>query len=94
MTTSIFKKDGQLTAMHQEAVSKILHNKRVYPRTWTGSGRRKSLRNISAYVMDVANFYGYKVKTGNDAPRGGQEGRYIEFSTRAQNALSAKFGKK
>lgn len=91
MTTSIFKKDGQLTEAHKEVVSLIAKNGKVYPRTWVGSGRRKTLRDISHRVIEVAKHYNYKIEMGNDAPRGGKEGDYIKFSSRAQKSLSSKF---
>jgi hypothetical protein len=91
MKTSIFKKDGNLTLMHQNVINLILLNNKVYPCTWVGNGRHRSMRNISKYVIEVADYYGYKTTDGNDAPRKGAEGYFIKFSTQAQKSLALKF---
>jgi hypothetical protein len=88
---TIFKKDGTLTQQHSTAIFSIIRDRKIYPARWVISGRRKNLVDKSNYYMDVANYFGFKVKTGNDAPRGGQEGEYIEFSAQAQKSLIQKF---
>ena len=91
VNATLTKKDGTLTVMHQEAFDSIIRSSgKVYPRQWVGSRKHKSLRTIESYVMDFAKAYGFKVKTGNDAPRGGQEGFYIQFTSRAVKSLASK----
>ena len=86
------KANGELTVMHNESLTSIIRsNGKVYPRQWVGSGRRKTLRSIESYVMDFARAFGYKVTTGNDSPRGGQEGYFIQFSSKAVKSLTSKF---
>ena len=41
--------------------------------------------------MDFARAFGYKVTTGNYSPRGGQEGYFIQFSSKAVKSLTSKF---
>lgn len=56
---------------------------KIYPNTWTGSGRRFNLASSSKEVLDILGAFKLKFTKGNDAPRGGMEDEFIKVSRSA-----------
>lgn len=63
--------------------------RRIYPVYYSGSGRHINLHDHSHYIMSILRAQRYKYTTGNDAPRGGAQGFYIEVSRHAFNFLES-----
>lgn len=80
--TTLYTKKGKLKSNIQKAID-CIHGTKIYTDQWVGSGRRKNLQSIHSNVVELLNALGLKYKTGNDAPRGGQEGNFIKISARA-----------
>lgn len=79
---TLYTKQGKLRGNIQKTINAIYGTK-IYTDQWVGSGRRKSLQSIHNNVVVLLDVLKLKYKTGNDAPKGGQEGNYIEISSRA-----------
>ncbi|NLB86065.1 MAG: hypothetical protein GX793_03270 [Bacteroidales bacterium] len=76
-------KKGTLNRNIKNAVLSILINpkkRRIYPKHYTGSGRYVNLKDYSFYITELLTLQGYKFTWGNDAPRGGKNGDYIQVS--------------
>lgn len=85
-TANMVTKSGSLHANYKNAIcgSRKVDNK-IYPIQWVSKGR--TLRDYSHHIITLLNALGYKYKTGNNAPRQGKEGFYIECSKVAMNTL-------
>jgi len=83
----VTKKDGSLTKRAIEAIKDYRNGEgRFYTHYTSGSGKfTTNLSNDSIYW--IIKLLGYKFKTSNDSPRGGQTGNYIQVSSRAYNAI-------
>ena len=90
----ITKKDGHMTITHAEALKTLIHSVenaqkigqksfRMHLCRWTGSGRFINFNDTQERAMlglfRAFDFTDYR--TGNDAPRGGKNGYYIELDT-------------
>jgi len=60
---------------------------KFYPFHWTGIG--KSATDYTFRVLEIITALGYKIVRGNDAPKGGQNGNFIEVSSTAFNLLNS-----
>lgn len=63
---------------------------RVYPYKWLHAAtRRRRLVGESDHlnVMRVVQYYGLRYAEGNDAPRGGKEGFFVEIKVDRRNRL-------
>lgn len=79
---TLYTKQGKLKSNIQKAIDGIYGTK-IYTDQWVGSGRRKNLQSIHSNVVELLDALKLKYKTGNGAPRGGQEGNFIQISSRA-----------
>ena len=84
--TTLYTKQGKLRSNIQKAIDSIYGTK-IYTDQWVGSGRRKNLQSIRGNVIELLGTLNLKYKTGNDAPRMGQEGNFIKISSRALSKI-------
>lgn len=61
--------------------------KRIYTGYYSGSGRFTSAHSAIHTVTDILAKQGYKYTTGNDAPKGGASGEYVQVSKAAFNFI-------
>ena len=80
-TNTVTKKDGTLTVKAIDAIR--LFDGKVFRPTYTSGSGRFTTNLSNNRVADIARLLGYKVKTGNDALKGGKTGDYIKLSTKA-----------
>lgn len=85
---SLFNKLGEFNihARHAVKTSKYKGNK-VYPITF--NHKVKSFKDRSPYILQILFLINEGYETGNDAPRGGRCGDYIETSEFAIKLLKA-----
>lgn len=84
-------KSGTLNKHYSNALSGsrfVFKTKRIYPCYWSGSGNYINLKDYTVYVTNLLSCLGYKYSLGNDAPRGGRQGDYIQVSPKAYEALT------
>lgn len=62
---------------------------KVYPVSYSGSGRFINKKDFSVTVKEILKSQGYKFKKGNDAPRGGENGNFFKVSKTAFNFLQS-----
>ena len=72
-------KTGNLQVKFEKAINFLTYPSRVHPYSWTGSVRHMRLVG-NENLRDALDLLGIDYTTGNDAPRGGQQGNYIELS--------------
>ena len=85
----VTKKDGSLKQRAIEALSDYRNDPetgRFYTTYTNGSGRFTS-NYTNASVVDIIKILGYKYTTGNDSPRGGKTGDFIQVSKATFNKL-------
>lgn len=79
----VIKKDGGLTQNAKDAIHGArIEGRKIYPVDYQGTGRHISVRDRSAYILLILNAWGHKYQQGNDAPRGGASGYFIQVSSR------------
>lgn len=84
----VLTKSGKVHTNYFKALSDSrIEGNKIYPKTWGGSGRHISLNDKSFYIRNILNVCGYKINTGNDAPRGGKEGDYFKLSSQAMKVI-------
>ena len=85
---NIYTKKGELNKLFLNALknSRMSKNK-IYPASYTGSGRYINLSDYSFYIEILLKDKGYKYTRGNDAPRSGKNGDFIKVSKTAMNYL-------
>jgi len=84
-TNLVTKKDGSLTKRAIEAIKDYRNHNNKFYTTYT-SGRGRFTTNLSnGSIITIVKLLGYKHTEGNDSPRGGQTGNYIQVSTKAFN---------
>ncbi len=88
----IRKNNGELTVYSQKAVTlaTVSYKKkggkvRLYLKEWVNNGR--NLVDWEVYVKQILREKSFKISTGNDAPRCGKEGDYLEVSKKALDYL-------
>lgn len=85
----MIKKDGTVSARYSDEVRIIFReivqatekgrkSFRVHPKMWTGTRRHLTLVDNTHRYKDILEALGLAYVAGNDAPRGGAEGDYIE----------------
>ena len=57
-------------------------SRKIYTGYYSGTGRFTRAHSAESYVKDVIDSFGYKYDVGNDAPRGGIRGEFIQLKTR------------
>jgi len=87
-TNSVTKKDGTLKARVRKALD-FVHDKKIYPSYYTGTGRHIRLVSYSLELRLLLKVAGYKITRGNDALRSGQQGEYIKCSKVAFEFLTS-----
>lgn len=72
-------KEGKIKLRHERAIWKLLNYppKKIYPRQWIRTGRHCKLCDHTAYYIEIFDALELSYTTGNDAPRGGQNGFFI-----------------
>jgi len=79
---SVTKKDGSLTKRAIEGLTSYINCEKTgkfYPTYTSGSGRFTS-NYTNDTISQIIRLLGYKNITGNDSPRGGKTGDYIQVS--------------
>ena len=85
-------KSGAINNRYSHAwENSVKKGNRIYPKSYTGSGNYITLRDYSFQIEEIIKDLGYKFKTGNDAPRGGKQGDFIQVSKTAMNAIIGNF---
>lgn len=72
-------KKGNIQVKFEKAINFLTYPERVHPYSWSGSARHMKLQGDD-YIREAMDLIGIDYTTGNDAPRGGAEGRYIELT--------------
>ena len=87
-TEVLYTKKGTVQSNYVNAIkgSRFDGNK-IYPVSWSRSGKHVNLKDNTFYITTALKLAGYKFETGNDAPRGGNEGDFIKCSSTAINFL-------
>jgi hypothetical protein len=87
--TALLTKSGNLHRNYRNAIesSRFAGNK-IYTCFWSKSGSHLNLKDYTFYVTNALTLGGYKYKFGNDAPRGGKEGNYIQVGKPAVKFLN------
>lgn len=87
----IVKKDGKLQERYVREFNNLVELSsgkagRVYGKKWLRNGRHKTLVT-SEYdrTLDLLKAFGIKYAIGNDAPKGGLEGDYIDIRFDGRN---------
>lgn len=88
-TNLVTKKDGTLKKRVVEAISfcKWNQDNKFYTDFYSGSGRFSSIGTYHNEIMGLLILLGYKHTTGNDAPKSGAQGNYIQVSKIAFNTI-------
>lgn len=88
----VFKKNGEFTKnaiSYIKQIQTLSEGKkvvRVHPKFWTGSPRHMSLCESAWWsYIDLCKEFGLKYVTGNDAPKGGVTGDFIEIRVDRRN---------
>lgn len=64
------------------------YGKRIYPCVWKKYKRRYRLYDGSDYIISLLDSRGFKWTVGNDSPRGGKEGYFVQvYSKKALEYL-------
>lgn len=80
----IITKAGKLNDHYAGAIinsRKDYKTKKLYTFEWRNKGR--AARDTSERLYKIIQTLGYQTSMGNDAPKGGREGDYIQLSPRA-----------
>ena len=87
------RKDGTVSSRYEDAVARVMDKilsgekkARIHYSSWTGTRGHMKLDSILYKYLDVAEALGLKYTLGNDAPRGGAEGDYIEMRFDGRNS--------
>jgi hypothetical protein len=72
-------KTGNVQVKFEKALSFITYPERIHPYSWSGSVRRMKLVG-NDNVREALDLLGIDYSIGNDAPRGGQQGYYVELT--------------
>lgn len=84
-TNFVTKKDGNLTSLAIDAITSFRGG--VFRPNYTSGSGRYTINLSNDRVKVIASLLGYKIKEGNDSPRGGQTGNYIKLSKVATNNI-------
>ena len=85
---NLLKKDGELKARYQYVISLILEGtKKFYLKRWAGTNKHRTLLESEYYnMLCVLNELNIRFEVGNDAPRGGVTGDYIQIISDRRNS--------
>lgn len=79
----VYTKKGEVNKTFKNAIDSCKFNAetlRIYPVSYGGSGRHIVKRDFTSYITNLLTAQGYKFIKGNDAPRGGENGNYLQVS--------------
>lgn len=84
----IFKKDEELKSRYEYVINLLKSGDKIFHlKYWTGNRNYRTLVETDYNNMiDVLNYYNIKFELGNDAPKGGVTGDYIELKVDKRNA--------
>lgn len=94
---NVYKKDGKMQVKYEDTLRQLasnynFENGRYHFKSWTGSRRHMTLLTaLYDRAITLLNVFNIEYKLGNDAPRGGATGDYIEISDRSFKLLQAKY---
>ena len=89
-TPILFKQNGELKKIVKNALNRATYTSTTIHHTRTvGSGRFITIQSDFYYFKNLLEYAGCKYSTGNDAPRGGQNGNYIKCSKKAIELLKS-----
>ena len=74
------KKAGRINNHYEMAIvdsRKDEEKKRIYTFQWQNKGR--NAKDTSSRILHIIRALGYKYSFGNDAPKGGKNGEYIQL---------------
>ena len=82
-------KEGKLKARYSRALWDLLYypKNKIYPRKWVQDRRHSRLLDHSACYIEFFDSLKLAYTTGNDAPRGGQNGYFIILTPEALRRL-------
>ena len=86
-----FKKDGTLTKRGIETIELIKrqNNTAINFQSWAGSGGHVRIVSYEEEILDLLKKFGYKYRRGNNAPRGGRNGKFISISKPAYKKITS-----
>lgn len=85
----LFTKKGDLNARYSSIIEHLAAGlDRFHPCCWHRNGRRHQLEDKGGNIRRVLEALHLSYIEGNDAPRGGREGDYIEITPAARRALA------
>lgn len=88
ITAKLKTKGGKIAQKYAD-VEKVLLGGRVHGKHYSGSGRYTSVANGTHYTtIEGLRLIGVDFQEGNDAPRGGQCGDYVELSPKGKRQVS------
>lgn len=70
------------TYLDKYRIMKNYRNGKIYPVYGTGSGRWSGYRDLTEEFKRILDALKLKYEEGNEAPRGGQAGNYIQITTK------------
>ena len=84
----LMTKKGELMKKYGEPMWWLKYSgNRHYPCRWHKSGRHFNLEDKTKDFTDMLKALGIDYTTGNDAPRGGAEGFYIELTAKGKRQV-------
>jgi hypothetical protein len=86
-TNLVTKKDGSLTKRAIEAIRDYRNIDGKFYITYTSGSGRYTTNLSNTTIIDIIRLLGYKYSTGNDSPRNGKTGDYIQVSKRAFSTI-------
>lgn len=85
----LFTKKGDLNARYSSIIEHLAAGlDKFHPIRWHRNGRRHQLEDKGGNIRRVLEALRLSYVEGNDAPRGGREGDYIEITSAACRALA------
>lgn len=88
ITAKLTTKGGEIAKKYAD-VEKVLLGGRVHGKHYSGSGRYTSVANGTHYTtIEGLRLIGVDFQEGNDAPRGGQCGDYVELSPKGKRQVA------
>lgn len=88
ITVKLTTKGGKIAKKYAD-VEKVLLGGRVHGKHYSGSGRYTSVANGTHYTtIEGLRLIGVDFQEGNDAPRGGQCGDYVELSPKGKRQVA------
>lgn len=98
LAKGIIKKDGTVAENYRLAVAKVFNaiadnEPRLHGKHWTGSRKHRTLVDNEWKDVHICKALGIKYLLGNDAPRGGVEGDYIQMILDGRNRAVSRIRK-